>query len=334
MRSNIVFMFSGQGSQYLNMGREFYESIPLYRKQMHKLDEIPKDILGISIVDILYGSSSRKPERFDNILYTHPALFMVQYSLAQCLLHNDINPGYLLGASLGEWVALTVGGAIPAEDALQVVVNQAQLVSGRCPQGGMMAVLDNPKIFKQLALQNCHLELAGINFEKHFCISGSSTELEKAVDFFEKRGIIADYLPVKQPFHSSLIDHLKPVFLKIVEKAPIHHSKTPVISPMAVDTRTIYTAEDIWKIVRNPIMFYDTVVNFFENPINRSERGYQFIDIGPSGTLANFVKYGLGSRTNIKTHTIMSPFGDDLVKYQSLNSIFSHNYHFQEAASC
>jgi bacillaene synthase trans-acting acyltransferase len=332
MRSNIVFMFSGQGSQYLNMGREFYESIPLFRKQMHRLDQIPQDISGISIVDILYGHTSRKPEKFDNILYTHPALFMVQYSLAQCLLNNDIKPGYLLGASLGEWVALSVGGAISPEDALQVVVNQAQLVSSHCPSGGMMAVLDRPKIFDQLATHNCHCELAGINFDNHFCISGSLSELEKAANVFEKNGIIADYLPVKQPFHSSLIDHLKPVFLKIVEKISIQQSAIPIISPMAVASRTEYTVEDIWKIVRNPIMFYDTITNFMAT--NRLERGYQFIDIGPSGTLANFVKYGLGSKANIKTHSIMSPFGDDLVKYHSLNSIFSHNYHIQEVASC
>lgn len=334
MKSNIVFMFSGQGSQYLNMGREFYESIPLFRKQMQKLDQIPQDILGISIVDILYGSIGRKPEKFDNILYTHPALFMVQYSLAQCLLNNDIKPGYLLGASLGEWVALTVGGAVSAEEALQVVVNQAQMVSSRCPSGGMMAVLDNPKTFRQLAFQDCHCELAGINFDKHFCISGSLTELEKAASFFEKKEIIADYLPVKQPFHSSLIDPLKPAFLKIIEKVKIQHSHIPIISPMAITSIAEYTAEDAWKIVRNPIMFYDAISHFFENPLNRSDRGYQFIDIGPSGTLANFVKYGLGSRSNIKTHTVMSPFGDDLVKYQSLNSIFSYNYRFQEAASC
>lgn len=261
MRDDIVFMFSGQGSQYLNMGREFYESLPRYRRQILELDEIPRQLLGVSIVDILYSNNSRAPERFDNILHTHPALFMVQYTVAQCLMREGIKPGYLLGCSLGEWVALSVSGAVDPHDALAVLIKQAILFSEQCVPGGMIAVLENPSSLNSSSVNTSALnpnewppkdcELAAINFSSHFCISGTPSALESAASQLEKRGVIFDYIPVKQPFHSSLIDPLRTEFINIVEQIPIGEPLIPIISAMSAGPLTDFTSEDIWRMVRD-----------------------------------------------------------------------------------
>src|SRR5690349_3091584 len=100
-----VWMFSGQGSQYFRMGRDLYDTDPAFREAMSQCDRHLKVLMGESILDVIYhGSESRASVEFDNILHTHPALFCVQYSLAQTLLRRNLKPDLLLGYSLGEFV--------------------------------------------------------------------------------------------------------------------------------------------------------------------------------------------------------------------------------------
>jgi bacillaene synthase trans-acting acyltransferase len=331
MRDEIAFMFSGQGSQYLNMGRELYESMPSFRRQIHALDEIPQDLMGISIVDIIYRGSSRTPDQFDNILHTHPALFMVQYSLAQCLINEGIKPKCLIGCSLGEWVALSVGRAIDPAAALQALIKQAIIFSNECPAGGMMAILERPEIVDQPDWTAVECELAAVNFASHFCVSGSNSALQKVSALMEKRGAIFDFLPVKQPFHSSLIDPLRQSFIDIVEGITIREPQIPIISVMAGGPKNNYTSDDIWRVVRDPILFYKTLKNFEAACKPRTYCEMQYLDVGPSGTLANFVKYGLGQKHSHRIHSIMSPFGNDLIKYRSVFTEKTENFFYKGA---
>ena len=318
MKNEIVFMFSGQGSQYLNMGREFYESLTLFRLRMQHLDEIAQEYIGYSIVDVLYNNANRAPEKFDNILHTHPALFMVQHSIAQCLIHEGIIPSYVLGTSLGEMVALSVSGALSPEDAMQVVVKHALLLHKKCPPGGMMAILEPTQHIDQYDMTATGCELAGINFSTHYCLSGSVEALHRAGEQLESRNAIYDYLPVKQPFHSSLIDPLKADFLQVFEGIEFKTPQIPMISSMAAESLEDYSPDTLWKVVRNPIVFQKTLSLFQNEPESARFSNTVYLDLGPSGTLANFVKYGLGQSNQSSINAVMSPFGNDLPKYKSL----------------
>src|SRR5438034_10484919 len=107
-RKPIVWMFPGQGAQYYQMGKTLYNKNNTFRFWMDKLDAIAANYVGQSIVEMLYDDKHSKSQPFDQTLYTHPALFMVQYSLAQTLLaENFTPPDFLFGASLGEFVAAT-----------------------------------------------------------------------------------------------------------------------------------------------------------------------------------------------------------------------------------
>jgi bacillaene synthase trans-acting acyltransferase len=318
MKNEIVFMFSGQGSQYLNMGREFYESLTLYRKRMQHLDEIAQEYIGYSIVDILYNNPSRAPEKMDNILHTHPALFMVQHAIAQCLIYDGVIPSYVVGTSLGEIVALSVSGALAPEDAMQVVVKHALLLSQKSPPGGMMAVLEPIQHIQQYHMTATGCELAGINFSTHYCLSGSCEALHRAAVQLESRNAIYDYLPVKQPFHSSLIDPLKAEFLQAFEGIEFKTPQIPIISSMAAECLEDYSPETLWKVVRNPIIFQKTLSLFQHETASTRFTNTTYLDLGPSGTLANFVKYGQQQSDQTAINAVMSPFGNDLPKYKSL----------------
>src|SRR3990172_1974894 len=117
MGRSIVFMFSGQGSQYYQMGKDLFTLQPVFREWMNRLDHIAYTITGEHVLDKLYHEKKRMDEPFDRVLYSHPATFMVGYSLARLLIESGIYPAYVLGASLGEFVSATVAEVMGLEDA-------------------------------------------------------------------------------------------------------------------------------------------------------------------------------------------------------------------------
>ncbi len=175
--SEIVFMFSGQGSQYFHMGRSLYEDNRTFRGWMIRLDEIARQSLGKSVVETLYSDVHRKGDPFDRMLLTHPAIFMVEYSLAQALIHAGVRPDMVLGVSLGAFAAATVAGFIEVDDAFAAVMQQAIAVEQLCEPGGMTAVLGAPSLFSEDFLAS-RSELAAVNFSSHFVVSARRPELD------------------------------------------------------------------------------------------------------------------------------------------------------------
>lgn len=213
MSKELVFMFCGQGSQYSGMSQEFYEDLPYFRDQMHYLDDIVTDRLGVSVVDILYGKKGGLQKRFDQILWTHPGLFMIQYSIASCLMREGIRPSYVLGCSLGESVSMALNGVLSPEDVLDALIRQAILFQDQCSDGGMIAILEAPVLFQDNRDMFTGCEIAGINFPNHFCIAGSDIALDMAEKYLSRVNVIYERLPVRQPFHSRHLDRIKAEFL-------------------------------------------------------------------------------------------------------------------------
>src|SRR4051812_8779412 len=101
-------MFSGQGSQYFHMGRALFEGNATFRHWMTRLDAMVRQSSGASVVETLYSDANRRSDAFDRTLLTHPAIFMVEVSLAQCLMDAGLQPDLVLGASLGSFAAAAV----------------------------------------------------------------------------------------------------------------------------------------------------------------------------------------------------------------------------------
>src|SRR5215510_16507257 len=169
-------MFSGQGSQYFQMGKALYENNETFRGWMQRLDESALRESGLSVIETLYSTAHGKGDPFDRTVLTHPAIFMVEYSLAETLIEAGVRPDMVLGVSLGSFAAATVAGFIAVEDALTSVVRQAIAFEEYCQPGGMTAVLTDPALFaEQFFRDRC--ELAAVNFSSHFVISARCAEL-------------------------------------------------------------------------------------------------------------------------------------------------------------
>jgi trans-AT polyketide synthase/acyltransferase/oxidoreductase domain-containing protein len=306
MNKPIVFMFSGQGSQYYQMGKELFEQSPQFKKWMLTLDEIAFDTLGESVLAHLYDESKSKSDIFNQTLYTHPAIFMVEYALTQVLLEEEIVPDYVFGTSMGEFAAAALAGVMSFEELLQALIKQANVLESHCQPGGMIAILHNQSIFNETPFLFNNSELASSNFDSHFVISGKSDSLINIENFLQKRSIIYQSLPVSQGFHSSRIDPAASVYTDFLRQKNLKRPEIPFISCMQADILSSLTQTYFWDVIRKPMAFQQTVHKL------EKQQAYLYLDLGPSGTLANFVKYNLASHSQSKTFPILTPFGQSL----------------------
>lgn len=306
-------MFSGQGSQYYRMGRELYATNITFHHWMSRMNHIIQQNAGINILEEIYNPAIHRSTVFDKLSYTHPAIFMVEYSLARVCIENGIEPDYVLGASLGEFVSAAITGILSLEAALECLLIQSALIQSDCRPGSMTAIVHHPELYKQTSVIHDHFELAAINYSSHFIISGNYRDELMTVEAYLKReGIIFQTLPVRYGFHSANIEPIEREYKKKLSNLTFNHPQVPFISCVSAGSVDDIDSEHFWNVLRQPIDFQKT--------IQRLEAGNQFmyIDLGPSGTLANFVKRNLTPDSESKVHTILTPFGQDVRKLQKV----------------
>lgn len=297
-----IFMFSGQGAQYYQMGKELFDTNPIFRNCMHQLDKTAIDQIETSVVSVLYDEKKRMSDTFSRTLYTHPAIFMVQYSLAQVLMAEGIVPDYLLGASMGEFASAALAGVMSPEDVLAVVIKQAQALEMKCPPGGMTTILSDPAIFNKTPLLRQETEFVGRNFDNHFVISGKNDALRRVEEFLKNQEIVHMSLPVSQAFHSAWIDPAKEMINDFLKQQTIQQPKIPMISCVGADEISVLKTGHFWDIIQEPIAFQKTIQHL------EKQQHYLYIDVGPSGTLSNFVKYNISDHSGSKIFSFLTPF--------------------------
>lgn len=298
-----VFMFSGQGSQYFHMGRELFEKNETFRNWMIRLDDIPRRLSGKSVIEVLYSDAYGKGDRFDRTLLTHPAIFMVEYSLAETLIDVGVRPDMVLGVSLGSFAAAAVAGFIGSEDALTAAVQQAMAFESYCEPGGMTAVLADTGLFAEEIFRG-RCELAAINFSSHFVVSTRCAELEEIENALDKHNVSYQRLAVSFPFHSQWIDQAQAPFESFMRSVPRKQGRLPLACCQQTAILSSLPENYFWDVARRPIRFRETIVRLEQQGARR------YIDAGPAGTLATFLKYAM-PETKSAVHAILTPFGFD-----------------------
>ncbi|MEM9487724.1 MAG: acyltransferase domain-containing protein [Myxococcota bacterium] len=296
-------MFSGQGSQYYQMGAELYRHSTLFRHTMQKLDAMAERHLGESVIHALYDAGHGKSQPFIRTRITHQAIFMVQYALSQVLLADGVRPSVLVGASLGEVSAAAVSGMLSVDECIALLFEHARLLESRCERGGMVAVLDSPELYWREPRLFQHCEMASLSGPSHFVIAGDSKALAQAAEYLTSRAILHRALPVEYAFHSSW---LEPSGSELCSFLATLDSRTPDIPTLSCATAQpveAMTGDHIWRVFRGPIRFLDTVCAL-------EERGsYLYVDAGPSGTLAALIRPTVAERGTSAICATITPFG-------------------------
>lgn len=316
MRLPLVFMFSGQGSQYHQMGRELYDRHPRFRLWMDHCDEIAAPLLGGSLCEVLYRQGD-KSQPFDRLLHTSPALVAFEFSLARVLIEAGAKPDYLLGYSLGELAAAIVGEALTIEQGLGFAVDYARLVEAESPSATMLAVVGMPDIETHYAdlLTGCWVTAR--NFDRHLVVTGPVEAIAPLREALTRDGVVHQTLAVKYGFHTGMHSALEAPFMALADKLDFAPLRTPMVS--CVDGRVYHGDSDprdwmrrMWATFRQPVEFDATVRSLLD-------RGdFHFLDVGPSGTLATFVKYLLPADSASTFSDVINSFGRDERTYRGV----------------
>lgn len=321
MRKPVIFMFSGQGSQYYQMGSQLYSEIPRFKYWMDYCDKTFHPFIGDSIVDIIY-KRGKKSDTFDRALHTNAALISFQYSLAKILIEQGLEPDMLLGYSLGEFVSAIVSEAMSLEEGAKLLSNYAVILENNIETyGSMLSVLDSPSIIDNYSEYFVDCEVIATNFAKNFVVSGSPNAINQLREKLSSIDVIIQQLPVRHAFHTHLFDRIRPQFYSLGGDISFKQPKYPSISCFTSKEISGYSMDHFWSVTRKPILFKPALENLPES------QGYLFLDLGPSGTLATFSKY---INSDIEALPVVTPFGKDIETFSIATHALEENNIFIE----
>jgi [acyl-carrier-protein] S-malonyltransferase len=279
-----AFLFSGQGAQYVGMGKE----VSQHEKVVKETFEEASDLLGFSMEELCFEDN----DQINETKFTQPAILTVSTAFLRVLTEKGFQADVVAGLSLGEYTALVASGALTFEDAVQLVHKRGQFMSEAAPTGSgkMVAVMNTAsEVIEECCREASSIGIvspANYNTPQQIVIGGEVAAVEKAEELLQAAGTKRMIpLNVSGPFHTALLEPASKRLNEVLQTIVFGEMHLPVISNT---TAKIMPQEDIVSLltrqVMSPVRFSDSVVTMKELGISRA------VEIGPGKTLSGFIK--------------------------------------------
>lgn len=283
----LAFVFPGQGSQTVGMGKEFADSHEWAQNMYNQVDEA----LGFKLTNIIFDGTQ---EELTLTYHAQPALLATSMVMLKALAAAGLNPDYAAGHSLGEYSALVATGSISFEDAVKTVYQRGKFMDEAVPagEGTMAAILGMDagalkEVTDEIANGGNPVQLANINCPGQIVISGTVSGVEKASALAKEKGAKrAIPLVVSGPFHSSLMQPAAQKLDQVLNDIQIEDAKVPVISNVTAEPMTAKEEikQRLVEQLYSPVRWEESVQTLMNNGVDT------FIEIGPGKVLAGLIK--------------------------------------------
>jgi acyl transferase domain-containing protein len=320
----VIFMFPGQGAQYVNMGLNLYKTEPVFRKQMDRCFEILKPLMAYDINAILYPQNSvskvsrvnegsgeistdasvshmshaLENEKIKQTEIAQPILFMFEYALSKLLMTWGIKPYAMMGHSIGEYTAACLAGVFSLQDALTAVALRGKLMQ-QMPGGSMLSIsLPEEEVIPLLPEE---ISLAAVNSPESCAVSGTHEAIAALAKKLEEKGSSCRRLHTSHAFHSQMMEPILIKFAEKVKEIKLNQPEIPYISNLTGNWITLGEAGNpgYWaKHLSETVRFSEGVQKLLKN-----EEDFVFVEVGPGKTLSTFVNQ---HKKNIKNQWVVN----------------------------
>jgi acyl transferase domain-containing protein/thioesterase domain-containing protein len=318
-----VFLFSGQGSQYVRMCRGLYDSEPAFRENLDRCSALLLPVLQLDLRQVLFpepGKSEDAKQQLNQTWLTQPALFSVEYSLAQWWKSVGVTPKSMLGHSIGEYVAACIAGVFNLEDALAVTALRGRLMQD-LPGGAMLAVPVSPDEFAVPS----GLCLAAVNSPDQCVVSGPFDLIDQFEKTLANRGITGRRLHTSHAFHSSMMDPILETFTDRLRNLRLRAPQIPFLSNVTADWITPEQATDpaYWaKHLRSTVRFADCLAKLYERPNS------VLMEVGPGNVLTSLARQHPARTATVipSTRPVHDSLHDSAILLSAVGQLWVHGH--------
>ena len=298
--SDLVFIFPGQGSQYVNMGIDLNKNETVFRDAVDECAILLEEILKEDIRKIIYPekNNSEAEENINNTYYTQPAMFVIEYATAKLWMSWGLKPTAFIGHSIGEFVAAHFAGVFSLKDGLKLIATRGRMMS-ELPRGSMLAVRSEYEKISSLLTDD--LSLAVINSPGSCVIAGPIDSIANLSKILSEKNISNRVLATSHAFHSSMMDSIVKPFEEVVKSVKLSLPKIPIVSTvtgkwMTDDdaTNTSYWAGHL----RSTVRFADAVSVILE------EDNKVILETGPKNVTASLVRQQAAKKSSVSVASL------------------------------